>query len=55
MVSRPGKGRNPWYLLTSEPVATNDDAWRVLLVSRAATKWTTGAEEWWTTCMVAVG
>ena len=24
-------------------------------VSRAATKWTTGAEEWWTTCMVAVG
>ena len=25
------------------------------LVSRAATKWTTGAEEWWTTCMVAVG
>ena len=24
-------------------------------LSRAATKWTTGAEEWWTTCMVAVG
>ena len=24
-------------------------------LSRAATKWTAGAEEWWTTCMVAVG
>ena len=24
-------------------------------MSRAATKWTTGAKEWWTTCMVAVG
>ena len=31
MVSRPGKGRRPWYLLTNEPIATPDDAWRVVL------------------------
>ena len=32
MVSRPGKGRTPWYLLTNEPIATNDDAaWRVVM------------------------
>ena len=31
VVSRPGKGRTPWYLLTNEPIATNDDAWRVVL------------------------
>ena len=29
--SRPGKGRKPWYLLTSENIATADDAWRVVL------------------------
>ena len=29
--SRPGKGRTPWYLLTNEPVATPDDAWRVVM------------------------
>ena len=27
----------------------------VASVSMAAAKWATGAEEWWTTCMVAVG
>ena len=31
VVSRPGKGRKPWYLLTNEPIATPDDAWRVVL------------------------
>ena len=31
VVSRPGKGRTPWYLLTNEPIATNDDAWRVVM------------------------
>lgn len=31
VVSRPGKGRSPWYLLTNEPVDTLDDAWRVVL------------------------
>jgi hypothetical protein len=35
VVSRPGKGRKPWYLLTNEPLdtteprKTTDDAWRV--------------------------
>ena len=31
VVSRPGKGRQPWYLLTNEPMNTIDDAWRVVL------------------------
>jgi hypothetical protein len=31
VVSRPGKGRKPWYLLTNKPVTTVDDAWRVVL------------------------
>ncbi len=31
VVSRPGKGRRPWYLLTNEPIANPDDAWRVVL------------------------
>ena len=31
VVSRPGKGRKPWYLLTNEPIETSDDAWRVVL------------------------
>ena len=31
VVSRPGRGRKPWYLLTNEPIATTDDAWRVVL------------------------
>jgi Transposase DDE domain len=30
VVSRPGKGRTPWYLLTNEPVASVDDAWRIV-------------------------
>lgn len=31
VVSRPGKGRKPWYLLTNEPVASVEDAWRIVL------------------------
>ena len=31
VVSRPGRGRKPWYLLTNEPMASIDDAWRVVL------------------------
>ena len=31
VVSRPGKGRTPWYLLTNETVETTDDAWRVVM------------------------
>lgn len=31
VVSRPGKGRKPWYLLTNEPVLSKEDAWRVVL------------------------
>ena len=30
VVSRPGPGRKPWYLLTNERVTTTDDAWRVV-------------------------
>lgn len=30
VVSRPGPGRKPWYLLTNEPIATVDDAWKVV-------------------------
>lgn len=30
VVSRPGKGREPWYLLTNEPVETPEQAWRIV-------------------------
>ena len=30
VVSRPGRGRKPWYLLTNEAIETVDDAWRVV-------------------------
>lgn len=30
VVSRPGAGRAPWYLLTSEPAATAEQAWAVV-------------------------
>lgn len=30
VVSRPGQGRSPWYLLTTEPITTADDAWRII-------------------------
>jgi hypothetical protein len=31
VVSRPGKGRKPWYLLTNEHVTSVEDAWRIVL------------------------
>lgn len=31
VISRPGKGREPWYLLTNEPIQTVEDAWRIVL------------------------
>lgn len=31
IVSRPGTGRPPWYLVTNEPLASPDDAWPVVL------------------------
>ena len=30
VVPRPGKGRQPWYLLTNEPVASMEEAWRLV-------------------------
>lgn len=30
VVSRPGSGRKPWYLLTSEPVHTPEQAWNIV-------------------------
>jgi hypothetical protein len=30
VVSRPGPGRQPWFLLTNEPVASVTDAWRIV-------------------------
>ncbi len=30
VVSRPGPGRQPWYLLANEPVATLEEAWRIV-------------------------
>jgi hypothetical protein len=37
VVSRPGQGREPWYLLTTEPVATQPDAWQI--ISAYAKRW----------------
>jgi len=31
VVSRPGKGRKPWYLITNERVASVADVWRIVL------------------------
>ena len=30
VVSRPGYGRKPWYLLTTEPVHTSEQAWKIV-------------------------
>lgn len=32
VVSRPGKGRTPWYILTSEPIHSSDDAWDIVFI-----------------------
>ncbi len=31
VVARPGQGREPWYLLTNEPVHNSNHAWRIVL------------------------
>jgi hypothetical protein len=31
VVARPGKGLEPWYLLTSETIRTSEDGWKVVL------------------------
>jgi len=33
VVSRPGKGRPPWSLLTTEALNTEDDAWNIVFAS----------------------
>lgn len=30
VVSRPGKGQPPWYLLTTDPIGSEEDAWNVV-------------------------
>lgn len=30
IVSRPGKGQPPWYVLTTEPISTQADAWTIV-------------------------
>jgi len=30
VVARPGQGREPWYLLTNEPVRSEEEAWRIV-------------------------
>jgi hypothetical protein len=30
IVSHPGYGRKPWYLITNEPIASVEDAWRIV-------------------------
>lgn len=32
MVARPGKGREPWYLLTNELITCAEDAWRIVFI-----------------------
>jgi hypothetical protein len=37
VVSRPGKGHLPWYLLTEDTIETEEDAWQVVFAS--ARRW----------------
>jgi len=30
VVSRPGKGQPPWYLLTTQPISTEEQAWNIV-------------------------
>lgn len=32
VVARPGQGREPWYLLTCEPVRNEKEAWRIVFI-----------------------
>lgn len=31
VVARPGAGREPWYLLTNEPISSPEEAWKIVL------------------------
>jgi hypothetical protein len=57
VVSRPGKGRTPWYLLTADPIYSTEDAWRLSLLMLVAGKskclfvsqnpnWLLSAQDW---------
>lgn len=37
VVSRPGKGRPPWYVLSNEPVTCEEDAWKIVFAD--ARRW----------------
>jgi hypothetical protein len=49
VVARQGKGREPWYLLTTEPVRTAADAWRIIFIYlrrwQVETTWRYGKSE----------
>ena len=30
VLSRPGQGHTPWYLLTNQPIHSTDDAWHIV-------------------------
>jgi hypothetical protein len=49
VVARQGKGREPWYLLTTEPVRTADDAWHIVFIYlrrwQVETTWRYGKSE----------
>ncbi len=32
VVARPGRGQKPWYLITSEPIQCEEDAWRTVFI-----------------------
>jgi hypothetical protein len=49
VVARQGKGREPWYLLTTEPVHSADDAWHIVFIYlrrwQVETTWRYGKSE----------
>jgi hypothetical protein len=49
VVARQGKGREPWYLLTTEPVHTADEAWHIVFIYlrrwQVETTWRYGKSE----------
>jgi hypothetical protein len=36
VVCRPGKGRPPWYLLTTEEISSEEDAWKLVFAYASA-------------------
>jgi hypothetical protein len=39
VIARQGKGREPWYLVTTEPVHSADDAWHIVSSTSGAGRW----------------